>query len=149
MLAAYSIQALSLLCALAMAAPAPADAPTLSLSNVTAADLGIEASDLEIAARDVGATEVKRADTVKIQYYTDYACTKYNVEFVISLNRCWNYGYTGTHSANAVSWPGGGSARVACYYYTAGDCKGASHGVWRDGCVNDLTRFESVYCTVL
>ncbi|KXJ85682.1 hypothetical protein Micbo1qcDRAFT_180561 [Microdochium bolleyi] len=140
MLATYSIQALSLLCAVAMAAPAPAaDGPTLS--NVTPSDLRLTEHDLGIAARDV--TLAAREDTVKIQYYTDYICTKYNVEFVISTNRCWNYGFSGTHSANAVSWSKDTKAQLACYYYSAKDCTGANHAVWRDGCVGDLTRFES------
>ncbi|KAH7014613.1 uncharacterized protein B0I36DRAFT_355801 [Microdochium trichocladiopsis] len=143
MLATYTIQTLSLLCALVMAAPAPAAATAAgpTLSNVTASELGLAARDGD----EDGAVSVA-ADLARIQYYTDNGCTKYNVGFTISTGRCWNYAYTGTHSANAVSSPGGPLDGFFCNYYTSKDCTGATHRVSKDGCVNDLIKYESVFC---
>ncbi|KXJ93881.1 hypothetical protein Micbo1qcDRAFT_220506 [Microdochium bolleyi] len=144
MLATYAVQTLSLLSALVMAAPAPAPAAGPTISTRATSDFG------GLAPRDAENADVSiAADTVKIQYYKDWACRDYNVDFTISLGTCYNYGFTGTHSANSVSWPGGAGASVACFYYSDKDCQGASHGVWRDGCVSDLTRYESVRCRYL
>ncbi|KAH7031619.1 uncharacterized protein B0I36DRAFT_431676 [Microdochium trichocladiopsis] len=136
---ASSIQTLSLFWGLSMAGPVPAPAPAPGpiLSNVTAHDLEIH--------------NVQRDDypPIKLQYYTDYACTKYNVDFTIPANTgCYNYNYAGTHSVNAVSWPrkDEGKVTLVCKYYAVKDCQGAGHEVGNDECVSDLKRFESLYC---
>ncbi|KAH7032660.1 uncharacterized protein B0I36DRAFT_361440 [Microdochium trichocladiopsis] len=136
MLASYSVQTLSLFMALAMAGPVPDPAPDAipgpTLSTVATNNIVIP-----------NAVEVP----VKIQYYKDYGCKSYNVEFTITSGNCWNYGYIGTHSANAVGWPDkDGSASLICTYFSSKDCQGANHEVYRDVCVSDLTRFESIVC---
>ncbi|KAH7024925.1 uncharacterized protein B0I36DRAFT_366825 [Microdochium trichocladiopsis] len=105
----YPLQTLSLFWAISLASPVPAPAPISGpvLSDVTTRDLTIFDSR-----------------PIKIQYYIDYQCTKYNAEFTIQSDACYNYSYTGTHSANAVTWWDIADAHVSCYYYTGKDCQG-------------------------
>ncbi|KAH7032685.1 uncharacterized protein B0I36DRAFT_361462 [Microdochium trichocladiopsis] len=117
MLRTYSVQALSLFWALSLASPvpAPAAAPTPGpvLSNVTAHDLGMTRIPYDNLP-------------VKVQYYTDYGCTKYNTEFVLQAWKCYNYSYTGTHSANALYWPDRFNKEIFyCSYYSGKDCQGS------------------------
>ncbi|KAH7032628.1 uncharacterized protein B0I36DRAFT_347808 [Microdochium trichocladiopsis] len=117
--------------------PVPAPAPLLTMSNTMTHNLEVADAEVGIDAQDL---------SIKIQYYTDYQCTKYNVEFTIQPSRCYNYQYSGTHSANAVSWGEVADTVLRCRFYSGRDCTGAVQGGEYDHCAGNLNRYESLRC---
>lgn len=81
---------------------------------------------------------------ISMHYYKDFKCSDFNVGFHPTENGCYNYGYSGTHSAGADTWSAGG--KLTCTYYSEYDCKGASEVQHQRGCSSALKQYKSVLC---
>jgi hypothetical protein len=93
-------------------------------------------------------------DYLSVKYYTDFNCNDYNIAFSPSLDgECYEYEYSGTHSAKLVQWPTPPNGKSwACTYFTDSGCKGAknyspaSEKKFWNQCANSLGQFKSVLC---